>query len=115
MELRRVGILIMLKQQTPSLRAVGCAGSGGRGCGGGRRQEREENGLNWKIGMGKSMRRRGGKRNEKKRDENEGRDKRRKVRKRKGRKRRKRERKGEKKGYGEDEEEDRVGGQGPER
>ena len=43
-ELRKVGILIMLKQHTPSLHAVGCAGSGERGCGGGRRQGREENG-----------------------------------------------------------------------
>ena len=36
-ELRKVGILITLKQQTPSLHAVGCAGSGERGCRGGRR------------------------------------------------------------------------------
>ena len=43
-ELRKVGILITLKQQTPSLHAVGCAGSGERGCRGGRRRGREENG-----------------------------------------------------------------------
>ena len=43
-ELRKVGILITLKQHTPhTLHAVGCAGSGERGCGGGRRG-REENG-----------------------------------------------------------------------
>ena len=58
-ELRR-GRYLTLKQQSPSLCAVGCAGSGKkmwRGKTRGRRKWKRK----WRIGRGKRMRRRGGK------------------------------------------------------